>query len=412
MPTLRREDGAQFVVQSYRELLSSKKISALKREIRSLAKNHGEFIRCFRQLSGQMEVAFSREPGFLLGEAVWNYFNRPSDLIYCEALPDKQHALLVIIKSGSVYLDTKAVFTDLIDEFVALAMNLDRYQIFVYGDVPLSDTKSEGVFVFDKSRVLQFTKLDEPVFPKLELNINYQLQPLELALTSAEFSRKLFLPSAAIVIAILAGIFIWHFYQSTVKMAQIEEEIAKTPYEAYVEAMSSPAPKEQMHELINLIGKFLTFPGWQVAEINYKERQYNIKLKAVTGVVTDQLQNWAKLNHISVQTNADGATVVVASMLKNRIRPLFIYNLNKTLAKFIGRLATVVDRGDIAVGGTTVEGGIKSASVTINFHDLSPGILSLISRIMEGFPIELSTISINVKDNLLSGNIQLAIWGN
>lgn len=411
MPTIRRDDGVQFVIQSYREQFSSNKISALKREIRLLAKNHGEYIRCYRQPTGQMEVVFSREPGYLLGETVWNYFKKPLDMIYCEALPDKQHALLVIVRSGNVYLDTKALFTSLIDEFIALAMNQEQYVIYVYGEVPLHDRKIEGAFVFDTNRVKEFNRLTDPVFPKLELYTIYQLQPLELALTSSEFARPIIWPVIFLSVGILGVILVWHYLETSTKVRQVNEVIAKSPYEDYSAALATPSPKYLIQELISVIDKTYALPGWRFTDIDYSNDQYKVIMEAVGGE-SRYLKNWASSNNFSANLSEKSATISIASKIPNRQPPKYIYRLNFAKEKLIKKIAPVITKNQIIVGATTNEGNIFSMKMTINFNEISPTILSLIGNLLAGYPLQLLSISIDAKDNLLTGNIQLILWGD
>src|SRR5690349_14472679 len=118
MPYITREDGERFIIPSYRDVLSAKKPSLLRREVMLLSQNYGEYIALQRKNIQQYEVAFSNEPGYLLGESVWNYFKRPQDLIYCEAIPNTFEAILVIVKSGIVYLDGSFPLDVIVDELV------------------------------------------------------------------------------------------------------------------------------------------------------------------------------------------------------------------------------------------------------------------------------------------------------
>src|SRR3990167_1150336 len=102
MAYITREDGERFVIPSYRDVLSAKKPSLLKKEVLLLSSNYGEYVALQRKNIQQYEAAFSPDPGYLLGETVWHYFKRPIDLIYCEAIPNTNHAILVIVKGGSV----------------------------------------------------------------------------------------------------------------------------------------------------------------------------------------------------------------------------------------------------------------------------------------------------------------------
>jgi hypothetical protein len=106
MPYITREDGERFIIPSYRDTISANKSSLLKKEVMLLSSNYGEYIVLQKKKSAsEYEVAFSADQGYLLGESVWNYFKQPFDMIYCEAIPNTTEAILVIVKSGSVYLD-------------------------------------------------------------------------------------------------------------------------------------------------------------------------------------------------------------------------------------------------------------------------------------------------------------------
>ena len=109
MAYLTREDGEHFVIPSYREVLSAKQKSVLKKDILLLSQSYGEYITLQRKSPVQYEVAFSPDTGYLLGETVWQHFKRPADLIYCEAIPGTTEAILVIVKAGSVYLTLNPV---------------------------------------------------------------------------------------------------------------------------------------------------------------------------------------------------------------------------------------------------------------------------------------------------------------
>ena len=114
MPQILRHDGVPFVVYTYRELVTAKKYSLLKRELEMLGREHGDNARFYVYPDGDLEAIFSKDAGYLLGENIWQHFGNPADLIYCEALADGENALLVIVKQGSVYLDAQLPLTNLL----------------------------------------------------------------------------------------------------------------------------------------------------------------------------------------------------------------------------------------------------------------------------------------------------------
>src|SRR5439155_12402343 len=115
------------------------------------------------------EVAFSQDAGYLLGETVWHYFKRPMDMIYCEAIPNTTEAILVIVKSGSVYLDGSFPLDSIAEELVIFLTQQNNFEIYLYGDVPISQEPEAGKFSFEAGSVKSFDALSKPVFPTLPL---------------------------------------------------------------------------------------------------------------------------------------------------------------------------------------------------------------------------------------------------
>jgi hypothetical protein len=414
MPTIRRDDGAQFVIQSYREILNAKKKSALKREMRLLAKHHGEHVAVFKQANNQLEAALAREPGFLLGEAIWFHFGKPDDLIYCEATADKQHALIVIVKSGSVYLDAKIALTDLYNELLTVATGDHHYNIYVYGDIPLvekQEIKKEGVFNFEEANIAKFQRLEKSIFLALPLDTEYQLRPLELALTSTDFNQPIFLPLVTISIILFAVIFLGHLYNSATTIKELTTNAAISPYVTYNNALTTPTPRDQIKEMISLLSSMFSLPAWEVTSINLENNQYEIKLKA-SGGDASQLEAWTKLHHLRSQINGDIATLQIATNTINRLPPKYIYNIDQTLAKLLKNIGIIIAKEDISIAQINTDGTVKSVILTLKFHDLSPTLLDLISKIFIDYPLQLNKITIDMQNHLLSGSINLTLWGN
>jgi len=181
MAFITREDGVHFVIPSYRDVLVAKK-SAVQSEVMALSQNYGEYITMQRKGPEQYEVAFSPDTGYLLGETVWHYFNRPMDMIYCEAIPNTTEAILVIVKSGSVYLDGSFPKESIPEELVIFLTQQNNFEIYVYGDVPISEKPEEGKFSFEAASVKSFKKLDEPAFKNLPLLKAYNFQLVDIVI--------------------------------------------------------------------------------------------------------------------------------------------------------------------------------------------------------------------------------------
>jgi len=412
MPTLRRDDGIQFVTQSYRELLTGRRLSVLRSKVRSLAIKHGEYVRLFKQDVGKFDAVFSREAGYLLGETVWYHFGKPANMIFCEALPEKQQALLVVVRSNSVYIDTKLSYAAIIDECASLALAKEKYAIYAYGDVPLSDASGADVFAFDSAQVESFTHLVNPVFNQLVADPALQLQPLELVLTSSHLNRPLTKPMifGAIILLVL---FAWMHFSTPSPTAQEGGRIIPMvdPYSTFHRAMTTPAPMEILAEFNNLITLMYTLPGWQVTEINYRDEYFSITLQR-TGGRALELQSWASAHGASLQNTSNGVQLKIKTAAMDRPVQQYIYSLSQVTPLVMDHLSLVITRESIVTGSIAQSGAVKNAALTLNFSNFSTAIMDLVGRVLDRFPIELVSIVTKMQDNLLSGNIQLNVWGN
>lgn len=417
MPIIKRADGVRFVSQSYREQLVATKFSLVKKGIRTLAKQHGENVCIFRQNKGPFEVVFSRESGFLLGEAIWHNFGRPNNLIYCEALHESEQALLIIVRSGSVYLDAKLSFADVINELISLSTTNEKYFIYVYGEVPLAEEKAENKFAFNVNQVNSFTRLKESVFSKLRPDDTLQLQPLELALASpllkVQVSKNLMFV-LFIVILVLAG---WYIFSITKK---VEPErsiaspiiIAADPYAEYDKALSTPRPDLIMRELIRVIILFVGLPGWQASSVTYIDRQYLIKLQPIDGGKIEDLTDWAARRNLEIKQQDGAVSFTINSQLSDRKKPDFVYNLTALQKVFYNLLSPVVTKENIRVIESNYSGKIKHLVMDIDLKDFAPDLLRQLGQVLVKFPVEINTIEISNLQGLFSGKVKLTIWGS
>ncbi|MFN7097686.1 MAG: hypothetical protein ACK4PR_09050, partial [Gammaproteobacteria bacterium] len=71
MPLITREDGVQFAYYTYRETLSSKSLSMLRREALVISRENGQYARFFSLSGYDVDAVFSRDKGYLLGELIW-----------------------------------------------------------------------------------------------------------------------------------------------------------------------------------------------------------------------------------------------------------------------------------------------------------------------------------------------------
>lgn len=412
MPFITREDGERFIIPSYRDVLSAKKAVLLRKEILLLSSSYGEYVAIQRKSTNQYEVAFSPDPGYLLGESVWNYFKRPQDLVYCEAIPNTSEAILVIVKSGSVFLDGVFPVDVIPDELLVFRTQQNYFDIYVQGDVPISKTPAEDKFTFDSSSVKSFTELENPIFPTLPTVKAFQLLPVLAALKAkgiGVFPVKNVLAFAAVLGLVWVG---WLYISSHEKELPQVIVRATNPFIPYINALNSPDPAEQIHWLVNNIGLLLTIPGWFPQAINLSDDTLNATVKS-SGAKTDLLFDWAAKNHAYVQIQPDGFHLIMETSFSNRPRPKSINYINHVVARVVDNLSYTVPGNNLEVGALIDRGRFAERTLKINFNGITLPLLDTIGQQLKSLPLVLVNVSITVASNgFLSGSINLRTLGN
>jgi len=410
MPYITREDGERFVIPSYRDVISAKKQSLLKREILLLSSNYGEYITLHRKNVDQYEVAFSPDTGYLLGETVWHYFKRPLDLIYCEALPNSTDVILVVVKSGSVYLDGSFPADSVPEELVIFRTQQNNFDIHIYGDVPISATVEDGKFSFDPSSVRSFDILAEPVFPKLPKVKNFQLQPVDSVLKSQGIG-VLPVKQAIIIVVLLGLIWIIGTYVTTHKKELPTAIVGVVnPYQVYITTLTSPDPSNEIHHVYNAINLLYTMPGWDPISLEYNKGKFHVGVRSA-GANTAILFAWAKANNLNIDIQPDGFYVSWMVPTTNRYAPQAIIKIEDLIGTVTDRLVTVLPGNHMAVSSIIDRKVYVETTVTINFDGLSPNIFSLIGLQLQNLPLVLNKVSIVFDNGKLTGSIVLQALG-
>lgn len=412
MPFITREDGENFIIPSYRDVVTSKQSSALKKEVTALSQSYGEYITLQRKGKLQFEVAFSTDLGYLLGETVWYKFNRPSDMIYCEAVPNSTEAILVIVKNGSVYLDGSFQIDSIPEELIIFLTQQNDFEIFVYGDIPISATAEEGKFSFDEGSVKSFTVLEEPVFNSLPLVKAYRFQTVDAALKSQGIGT---LPIKAIAVGILAVFLSYYIITNFImeeEKKQQELPMEKNPYEAYVNALASPRPDDIINAYISQVGLLNQAPGWTVTSVEYKGGSIAGNMSTRSGTL-GTLYSWCNTNKLTLKIV--GRTLVISYKPKfsSRKKPKRIYPLKDVMVLFIDRLTTIYpDYRNITISKGKAKGPYSAMKVAINFKGASPQLVVAIGQTMSELPLVLSNMSFRVMTGRLNGKVVVEALGN
>lgn len=413
MAYITRDDGVHFVIPSYRDVLSAKQKSLLKKEILLLSQNYGEYITLQRKNANQYEVAFSAETGYLLGESIWQQFNRPSDMIFCEAIPNTTDAILVIVKSGSVYLDGSFPVDSIPEELVIFLTQQNNFEIYTYGDVPITQLPEEGKFSFEANSVKSFTILDKPIFPTLPLLKIYQLQLVNTVLKAHGIGV---FPVKELIglIAVVGVIYLIYSYMTAPAVEVVQQVVMPSaapvnPYQGYNDELTSPAPDVEIKQFLDNLKVFLSMPGWAPTEINYSKGVITAPIKSQGGQA-EALYFWAQSSGVSLNIKRDGVFVSMNLNVPKRSIPVKIYPIDQLLTKLVDNIAAIYPGNTLSISDFSRKGFYTSVKLNIALTNISPLFLNLLGEQFKGLPIVLEGIKLVLGDN--SGTITIEILGS
>jgi hypothetical protein len=411
MPFITREDGEHFVIPSYRDVLTAKQKGQLKKDILLLSQSYGEYITLQKKGIMQYEVAFSPDAGYLLGESIWHYFKKPTELIYCEAIPNTTEAILVIVKAGSVYLDGSFPLDSIPEELIIFLTQENNFEIYTYGDVPISETPQEGKFSFDPKSVKSFTALNKPVFPTLPLLSVYRLKLVDAVLKAQGIG--VFPTGTLLSLLFLLGLgWLGWWYFTPEKAPIVVEEKKVNPFEAYNKALSSPRPGEEIKKVLTYLIELRGMPGWHVKSVAYTKENLSVVVQS-DGGKTEDLLIWAQNNKYTVSIKSEGIYLDKSIKLDSRVLPTKIYPLKQVIAAFVDKLASVYPGNNITLGKTEKKDAYSSIILEIRLSDVSPVVLALIGNQFKDLPFVLRNLSFNAnEENTYSGTITVEAFGN
>jgi len=413
MPYITREDGVRFIIPSYRDVLTAKKQSTLRKEIMTLSASYGEYVALQRKSTDQYEVAFSPDMGYLLGETVWHYFKRPPDLIYCEEIPNTAEAILVIVRAGIVYLDGNFPIDTITDELISFRTQQIDFEIYIYGDVPISETPDFEKFALDAASIKSFTVLETPIFPILPTLSSFQLQLVDGVLNSkgiAVFPTKKILLAVAAIAAVGVTWFLLSTGKNEIEFPQIISTVTN-PYQSYINNLSTPNPAIQVLWIKNKILLLQTIPGWYPELVVYNNGKLQASVRS-DGARTNLLFGWASHNNSEVEVAETGFVVTTYIVFPNRAPPRDIYRLDRVVAALIDYLSYIIPGNNLVVGAPIVHGSYVERQLIITFSNITASTLDLIAQKLENLPLVLLKMSVNISDGNLSGSITFKALGS
>ena len=410
MPYITRDDNEHFVIPSYRDVLTAKQKSVIKTDVTALSHSYGELITMQRKGPEEYEVAFSSDTGYLFGETVWHHFDKPQDMIFCETVPHTTEALLVIVKNGSVYLDGSFPIDSISEELVVFLTQQNDFEVFVNGDVPLSETPEDGKFSFDPDSIKAFTVLDEPVLNSLPLIKAYHFQALEVVLKEHGIGTLHILPIIAVGAIIGVGLLIYLVTLALEKPKELPME--KNPYKGYVDAIASPAPEKALHALVNQVRLIHTAPGWIVNSIKLSGTSTTASAVSA-GANLSTLIAWCDQNKVKWTVDSRGMQLSLRSQIKSRPKPKQIYSSNEVMAILVDRLLSVNPGNRVKIGRSKSVGPYKNTQISVSLDKITPVLLSLVADQLVDLPLRLDKVQLTMKKGspFIDGRVYITVYG-
>lgn len=411
MAVYTRTDGSKFVLRCYREILSYKKFSHFKKELLGLAQQYGEYI-CFPLLpkktsTSQIEVIFSKTPGYLLGETVFNQLGRPTNLIFCEAIANQQF-ILVLVRAGKVYVDAQLDADQLLEELRLFLGSRTQFQLVTFGDIPIVSVGNPEAdkFFLDRNRITNHKILKQSLLQQLKPETQLKLVAINQALKYLPKHRagKIMMVCLAIMVGMSSLLF-----NQTLSIPVLSH----LPFfgKSYLEKLKTPEPALQLQLLSTLAVRFFTIPGWTVTALNFDGYHLQAQAKRTDGTMTD-LINWAQQQGFSVRFNDTSVNLSTTLKLAERKIPLHLASLAENRTQLITNLTTVLLAPQINFGQIVhAAGNYESHLIQINFTQLSPDMLALLGMALQNLPVAIINFNAQYDQGFVSGNLNLILLG-
>lgn len=320
--------------------------------------------------------------------------------------------LLVVVRSGVIRIDMQILASSLQDVLLPLMQGDLKYHIVTSGTVPLRKAEGFGTFRFPKNLIGSFEVLEESLFPRLPALKSLQLQPLSLLLKSERLGFKFSMP---IVMLAAVTLVLGAWYLLTPKRANASRQgsfLGKIsgPYMAYYQALTKPSVDKQLVEVITAIDELYLLPGWTATKLHFNGKNYHISLVPDGGEMR-LITQWAKERNYQFHLSSLGAKLTYQPKLSSRPRPSILYSNEQVAAQIREHLDKLLDSQAVSLGAAQQHGNVLETPIIVRFKSVSPELLDLVGRELSDLPLELKSLDIKLHSGLMSGAIQLSVWG-
>ena len=110
--------------------------------------------------------------------------------------------------------------------------------------------------------------------------------------------------------------------------------------------------------------------------------------------------------------SSSGVFINFNATLNHRALPDKIANAEKTVAVVMDRMTRVLPKQSVTINQAVTNKVFKQVEMTITFNNVSPEVLQLIGANLDDLPVNIDSITVNVKNGLLSGYFKISVVGN
>lgn len=404
MSTLTRDDGTQFVIHAYRELISLRKKSQVAQKIRKLATQQGQFVH-LRRCANEYEAAFSSDPGYLLGESIRNYFPKMHNLLFFEAFNGDNQFLFIVIRDGKVFVDSLLSLEEIKVELLPLIVLNTRFHVMMSGRLPKEMTDFKQGFIPEAIiDAIEYGK--ESLLPTLPVSESTRLISLHQTLKTQRLEKS------AITPVLLATLFAASLVTLSIYVNQHSYTASSVSYQQYQRALTSPSPETLLSVLATVIKNHLFIPNWEITEIIQTPNDYEINLVTDKGQI-NTLQSIAVRNHEQLRITDQQAVLQSKFVTQNSDRFHSIYPLGDINAQVIDQMQQLFENASAEIHKIIQHHQAREAIMTLKLSEITPQQLINFGRCLSKLPIVLQKTHVAIaKDALLNVQLQLSAWGN
>ena len=421
MADLISSDGIPYSLRPYRDTVTFTSRRELLKHIEREVSKYGDYCHVRPRPSvgkGVFDIAISNTPGYLLGDAVYQYFNKPKDLIWCEETTNanvdestginEKCVAVVVIRDGRIELDANvpamAVSSDIGS---AIQQSSNPMTVYVHGDVPIVSPSHEAKItdvVIEESMVDQFIQLDEPVFPKLPCTESIRLKPSNLAIKDSGLSSPapVFIAGATLVLLSTVAGFLYEPPNNKV--------VINDPFKEYRQALTSPAPAIILADIYKQCIEAISIPGFTPSLFEITTHSLKVTFPIGDGEPASLIR-YAATQKGALTIEGRHIFIVIPLNSMPRSKPQNIANTIDVVSEILS-VTSINSKLKAKVGSTTNHGSYRQASMSFSADKASFLDLVFLAKSLDGLPLTLSPSTVKFDGSALSGQLNFNVYGN